>query len=153
MFAYPDAQRYRLGVNYAYLPPNRAICPVYTHFERDSMGIVSNYGAEPNYVRSSLTPGVPSQRVSFVRYIERLLRNAALGLNEMSVDEEDYQQPRELWNRVFNASERSNWVSNVSEALEGVPEELRVAVQAMFSKVDSQIGQLIADKFKESSRL
>ncbi len=29
MFAYPDAQRYRLGVNYQFLPTNAATSPVY----------------------------------------------------------------------------------------------------------------------------
>ena len=34
MFAYPDAQRYRLGSNYAQLPPNRPIAPVYAPYIR-----------------------------------------------------------------------------------------------------------------------
>lgn len=154
MFAYPDAQRYRLGVNYTQLPPNRAICPVYAPFERDGMGTVTrNYGGDPNYVRSSLGTGVPSQTVSNVRHTERILRNAVLGQNEIPVDDEDFLQPRELWNRVFDEAERRQWVSNVSETLEDVPDQLKEAVAAMFSKVDPRIGQLLEAKAKNSSRL
>ena len=154
MFAYPDAQRYRLGVNYTQLPPNRAICPVYHPFERDGMGTITrNYGGDPNYVRSSLSPGVPSQPVSDVRHTEPIERNATLGQNELSVEDEDFIQPRELWNRVFDENERRDWVANVSETLEDLPVELRQSVAAMFSKVDLRIGQMLAAKASNNSRL
>ncbi|KGO78083.1 Catalase, mono-functional, heme-containing [Penicillium italicum] len=154
MFAYPDAQRYRLGVNYTQLPPNRAICPVYAPYERDGMGTITrNYGGDPNYVRNSLGPGIPSQTVSNVRHTERILRNAVLGHNEILVDDEDFVQPRDLWNRVFDEAERRQWVANVSETLEELPDQLKDAVSAMFSKVDPRIGQLLEAKAKNSSRL
>ncbi|EAW09048.1 catalase [Aspergillus clavatus NRRL 1] len=154
MFAYPDAQRYRLGVNYTQLPPNRAICPVYAPFERDGMGTITrNYGGDPNYVRSTLSPGIPSQVVSDVRHTERIAHNAMLGQNEIRVDDEDFIQPRELWTRVFDETERRQWVANVSETLENVAAPLRDAVIEMFNKVDPQIGQMMAAKTQSSSRL
>ncbi len=154
MFAYPDAQRYRLGVNYPQLPPNRAICPVYAPYERDGMSVhTRNYGGDPNYVRSSLSPGVPSQVISDVRHTEPIERFAVLGKHEIAVDDEDYVQPRELWNRIFDEAERNLWVENVSETLEAIPAELKQAVIAMFSKVDSYIGQMMIAKGKEVSHL
>jgi catalase len=154
MFAYPDAQRYRLGVNYTQLPPNRAICPVYAPFERDGMGTIGrNYGGDPNYVRSSLSPGVPSQLVSNVRHTEPIAHNAILAQNEIAVDGEDFLQPRELWNRIFDETERRQWVANVSETLEDVPVELREHVVDMFSKVDPRIGEMLTAKVSNSSRL
>ncbi|GAD94110.1 catalase, putative [Paecilomyces variotii No. 5] len=154
MFAYPDAQRYRLGVNYTQLPPNRAICPVFAPFERDGMGTISrNYGGEPNYVRSTLSSGIPSQVLSNVRHTERIERNAVLAQNEIHVDDEDYIQPRELWKRVFDEAEKKQWVATVSETLEGVPPELKEAVIAMFGKVDPQIVQMMAAKTKVNSHL
>ena len=154
MFAYPDAQRYRLGVNYTQLPPNRAICPVYAPFERDGMGTVTrNYGGDPNYVRSTLSPGIPSQAVSDVRHTERIEHNAILAQNEIVVDDEDYVQPRELWNRVFDEAEKRQWVANISETLEDIPAELKEAVMGMFSKVDPRIEQMIGAKTKSSSHL
>lgn len=154
MFAYPDAQRYRLGVNYTQLPPNRAICPVYAPYERDGMSVrTRNYGGDPNYVRSSLTLGRPSQVISDVRHTEFIDRFAVLGKHEIAVDDEDYVQPRELWNRVFDETERKQWVENVSETLESIPVELKQAVIAMFSKVDPHLGQMMVAKGKEVSHL
>jgi catalase len=112
-----------------------------------------NYGGDPNYVRSTLSPGIPSQVISDVRHTEPIERSAVLGKNEIAVDDEDYVQPRELWNRVFDESERRQWVENVSETLEAVPPELKQAVIAMFGKVDPSIRQLMAAKGKETSHL
>lgn len=45
MFAYPDAVRYRLGVNYQFLPTNAAKSPAYCPIERDGfMNFTQNYG-------------------------------------------------------------------------------------------------------------
>lgn len=115
--------------------------------------ITRNYGDDPNYVRSSLSPGVPSKKVSGFRHTEHVEQNATLGQNELSVEEEDYLQPRELWNRVFDENERRQWVENVAETLEQLPVGLRQAVADMFSKVDSRIGQMLAAKASNSSRL
>ena len=57
MFAYPDASRYRLGVNYQFLPTNAAAANVYCPTERDGfMNFTTNYAGDPNYVGSKLKP-------------------------------------------------------------------------------------------------
>lgn len=57
MFSYPDAARYRLGVNYQQLPTNHAVVPIYCPFQRDGfMNFTDNYGDDPNYVGSMLKP-------------------------------------------------------------------------------------------------
>lgn len=153
MFAYPDAQRYRLGVNYTQLPPNRAVCPVYAPFERDGFATVTkNYGGDPNYVRSSLSPGVVSRNTAQVRHDERIL-SFALGQNEISVDEEDFVQPRDLWNRVFDEPERRKWVANLAETLTEVPEPLKEAVVNMFGRVDGRLREMLGAKVRDISRL
>ncbi|KAI9040353.1 catalase [Aspergillus affinis] len=154
MFAYPDAQRYRLGANYTQLPSNRPVCPVYAPFERDGkMTMTNNYNGDPNYVRSTLTPGVRTQTVQEVRHNEFLRSGGVLGLNETPVDDEDFVQPRELWTKVFDETERRKWIANVSETLESVPPQIRDATIAMFSRVDPRIGQMIEAKLKGTARL
>lgn len=52
-FAYPDAQRYRLGVNYQQLPVNRPRSEVFNPLLRDGAGVAlgeGNYGAHPGFV-------------------------------------------------------------------------------------------------------
>ncbi|KAI8650942.1 Catalase [Fusarium keratoplasticum] len=151
MFAYPDAQRYRLGVNYTQLPSNRPIAPVYAPYERDGITVTKNYGGDPNYVRSTLSPGISSTTMTQISHHERVASTAVLGLNEIPVDEQDYVQPRELWRRVFDEEERAQWIETVTGALEGVPAPLRQAVVEMFSKVDPTIGQRMMAKFKENA--
>ena len=64
MFAYPDAQRYRLGVNYQYLPTNAPKSEVYCPIERDGrMNFTKNYGTDPNYIGAKLKP---------VKFLEKL---------------------------------------------------------------------------------
>ncbi|KAH7489921.1 Catalase [Fusarium oxysporum f. sp. matthiolae] len=151
MFAYPDAQRYRLGSNYAQLPPNRPIAPVYAPFVRDGITTTKNYGGDPNYVRSTLSPGVTTQSITQITHHERIAANALLGLNEIPVDDEDFVQPRDLWRRVFDDAEKEKFVGNVVGSLAGTPAPLREAVVAMFSKVDGEIGQRMMAKIKEDA--
>lgn len=151
MFAYPDAQRYRLGVNYAQLPPNRPIAPVYAPYLRDGITVSKNYGGDPNYVHSTLSPGVPSRSITQIRHLERVASTAALGLNEIPVDDEDYIQPRDLWTRVFDSEERAKWIETTCGTLVDVPAALREAVVAMFGKVDPMLGQKMTKKLQENS--
>jgi catalase len=155
MFAYADAARYRLGVNYTQLPPNRAICPVFAPFERDGYGTITrNYGGEPNYVRRTLSTGRASQQAVYNSPVtERIERDAILAQNEIQVDDEDYIQPRDFWFRVFDDNERRLWISNVAETLETVPPQLRAAVAAMFSNVDARIGQALNAEAKSSAHI
>lgn len=49
MFAYPDAQLYRLGTNFAQIPVNRCPYEVNTYHRDGSMNVGKNGGASPNY--------------------------------------------------------------------------------------------------------
>lgn len=151
MFAYPDAQRYRLGVNYTQLPCNRPLAPVYAPYERDGITTTSNYGGDPNYVRSTLSPGIASQAVTQIRHAERIPASATWGLNEVPVGDEDFVQPRALWTQVFDDEERSRWVGNVADTLREVPVPLKKAVAEMFGRVEPEIAVLIMQRLNEGS--
>ncbi|MDR0671276.1 MAG: catalase [Oscillospiraceae bacterium] len=53
LFAYGDAQRYRLGVNYNHIPVNRARCEVNDYHRDGAMRADGNYGATPAYTPNS----------------------------------------------------------------------------------------------------
>ena len=53
LFAYGDAQRYRLGVNYNHIPVNRAKCQVNEYHRDGAMRTDGNYGAVPAYAPNS----------------------------------------------------------------------------------------------------
>lgn len=154
MFAYPDAQRYRLGANYTQLPPNRTVAPAYAPYERDGTAtITNNYDGAPNYVGSMFTPAVRSMSVKEVRHDEWLRGGSVLGQNELPLTAEDYDQPRDLWKRVFDDAERRKWVANVAESIGGIPEALQKGAIEMFNNVDPEIGRMIAASLKETSGL
>jgi catalase len=117
MFAYPDAARYRLGVNYQQLPSNAPKSPVYTPYERDGFATTgSNYGGDPNYVNSSL------KRVNFkgkigangASYQHEEWVGKVCGFTS-EVTDEDFVQAKMLWDimgKEEGAQER--FVYNVS---------------------------------------
>ncbi len=53
LFAYGDAQRYRLGVNHNHIPVNRAKCEVNEYHRDGAMRVDGNYGAAPAYSPNS----------------------------------------------------------------------------------------------------
>ncbi|MDV0443429.1 catalase [Methanorbis rubei] len=53
LFAYGDAQRYRLGVNYNQIPVNRAKCEVHDYHRDGHMRTDGNYGGTPAYTPNS----------------------------------------------------------------------------------------------------
>lgn len=152
MFAYPDAQRYRLGVNYTQLPSNRPIAQVYAPYERDGITTTRNYGSDPNYVRSTLSPGVEAtQTMTQIQHAEQVPPTSRLGLNEILVEDDDYAQPRVLWQKIFDQEERLKWIDNCADTLTSVPTALRDAVAYMFGKVDPSIEQMLLAKLTQDS--
>jgi catalase len=131
MFAYPDAQRYRLGVNYQFLPTNAPKVPVYCPTERDGfMSFTSNYGGDPNYVGSKIKP-TAFKSVSQINGIVNGHNGVTAGAKSSSkaekfsevpvaftseVTDEDFAQPRALW-EVFGRQEgcQERFVSTVAE--------------------------------------
>lgn len=123
MFAYPDAQRYRLGVNYQQLASNRALSRVYTPYERDGAASFNgNYGGEPNYVRSDFT--VAKQGPKSIEHDE--WAGGKVGIHEIPVSDADFAQATELWN-IFatQPGEQEGFVKNVAGAIQDIPEKLR----------------------------
>src|SRR6202035_1486538 len=63
LISYPDAHRYRLGVNYEVLPVNKPQCPFATYNRDGAMRFDGNYGAQPNYEPNSF--GGPKQNPAY----------------------------------------------------------------------------------------
>lgn len=160
MFAYPDAARYRLGVNYQHLPCNRPVCPVYSPFQRDGlMNATDNYGADPNYVGSALKPtptragpygasgssfasgGTTSTTATADKKKQEEKKKHdewVRGVVESytsEVTDEDFVQPREFWERVLAAQEgaQEHFVTNVVAHLGGaVPVVQKASLSKFF---------------------
>jgi catalase len=120
MFAYPDAARYRLGVNYQQLPCNRPVSEVYSPYERDGAARHdTNYGGDPNYVRSGLQPINFKGNVGASGYSpgghEEWVGQVAGYTSE--VTDEDFVQAREMWKVLGRAKEQEDFVHNLAAHL------------------------------------
>ncbi|MFA0373109.1 catalase, partial [Vibrio sp. 10N.222.54.F6] len=49
LFAYGDAQRYRLGVNHQHIPVNAPRCPVHSYHRDGAMRVDGNFGSTLGY--------------------------------------------------------------------------------------------------------
>lgn len=124
MFSYPDAARYRLGVNYQQLPTNLPLSAVYSPMQRDGANnFRGNYGPDPNYVRSSLRPmkytGANTTHDEWVGKIAAFTSE---------VTDEDFVQARGMWKVLgTQKGEQTRFAKNVSDhlhlAIEAVQEE------------------------------
>lgn len=134
MFAYPDAARHRIGVNYQQLPTNAPHAPVYSPFQRDGlMNLSSNYGEDPSYVNSSL------QRTRFAPKTTSPITEHEKWVGEVcsfvtTSDEKDYEQATGLWKVIGREpGHQDRFVENVAGSVRKVKsKELREDVYGMF---------------------
>jgi catalase len=97
LFAYGDAQRYRLGVYFPQLPTNR---PFYSFnpTKRDGASNISNLGAQPHYLPSSFGPKIAQVE----QFDQQGHENWVGGVVEFEshVVDEDLEQSREFWREL-----------------------------------------------------
>ncbi|KAB8079413.1 catalase-like domain-containing protein [Aspergillus leporis] len=150
MFAYPDAARYRLGVNYQQLPTNAAKAPVYCPYQRDgAMRFDDNYGGDPNYVGSSLQPtrfyqevkGTGANRVSVLTEHEKWVGEVTDF--QTHITDNDFVQPAGLWEVIGKEpGHQERTVGNLAAHLKSVRSpQLRSEVYALFGKVNRDLGE------------
>lgn len=124
IFSYPDAARYRLGVNYQQLPPNRSVNPIYSPYERDGHGTINgNYGGDPDYVRSGFQPMSLSRRHRVPTH-EAWSGKVVPFATEVSP--KDFVQPRELWHIICQEPNgKREFLENIVPSLVQISPHLR----------------------------
>lgn len=128
MFAYPDAARYRLGVNYQLLPTNAAKSQVYCPFQRDgAMRFDDNYGGDSNYVGSSIMPakfyheikGRKAGSLGILTEHEKWVGEVCHF--ESEVTDDDFVQPPALWSTIGREpGHQERTIGNIATHLMGV---------------------------------
>lgn len=122
MFAYPDAARYRLGVNYQQLPCNAPVSEVYTPYQRDgAFRYNTNYGGDPNYVGSSLRTirfkGEGGANGELATIHEDWVGQVSGFTSE--VTDEDFVQASNLWDYMGRDGQQDAFAYNVNQHLKG----------------------------------
>jgi len=140
IMSYADAHRYRIGVNYSSLPVNKPKCPYNTYHRDGNMRSDGNGGASVNYEPNSFLG--PVQDPS---YSEPLLEvDGHVGRYDHRDGNDDYTQPGNLF-RLMNKEEQSRLVSNLAEAMQGVPERIQSRQVTHFYKADHSYGEMVAE--------
>lgn len=147
LLSYPDAHRYRLGVNYEQIPVNK--CPyMVTNYERDGHMSVNGNGEDaPNYFPNSFDDVYPDESY----------KQPPLQLDSMVADWYDrngegdndhYSQPGLLFTKAMNDYDRHNLVSNIVGAMSGITGEKRDLIVnrqlCHFFRADVNLGTAIA---------
>ena len=144
IFAYSDAHRARLGVNYKQIPVNRPIVPVHS-YSKDGAMRVDNV-ADPVYAPNSkggpaaAAPVPASERWGGGGDVVR----AAYTLR---ADDDDWSQAGTLVRDVMDAPQRERLVETVAAHLSaGVTEPVKQRAFEYWTSIDGDVGSRIADR-------
>jgi catalase len=140
LISYPDAHRYRLGVNYDALPVNKPKRPV-MHYHRDgAMRFDGNFGSAPNYEPNSF--GGPKENPEY-RERPRTIAGAVDRHNHR-LDNDYYSQPGDLF-RLMKPDEKKRLISNIVGSLSNAPKNIQERQVAHFMKADPAYGRGVAE--------
>jgi catalase len=139
LISYPDAHRYRLGVNYDSLPVNKPQCPFATYNKDGAMRFDGNGGASPNYEPNSF--GGPTQDPA---YRERPKAISGTVDRHNHRDENDYYtQPGNLF-RLMKPDAQQRLIKNIVGSLKETPQRIQELQVQHFYKADPGYGSGVA---------
>ena len=142
IFAYADAHRYRLGVNYEHLPVNAPhATKVQNTYQRDGMmRFDGNNGPGPNYEPNSFDGPVADP--DYAEPPLKISGDADRYEQKRGVDD-DYIQPGNLY-RLMPKDEQKRLVANIAGSLGNVPVEIQKKMVEHFKKADPDYGSGVA---------
>ena len=139
LFAYADAQRWRLGANFQQIPVNAPRCPMHT-YQRDGMSQHRADGA-PNYWPN--TQNGPAPVPVFAPPAMEV--QAIITRHTRPAEDVDFIQAGELFRRVLNKTGKEHLISNIAGHLKNAKEHLRYRQCALFYKADPEYGTGVAN--------
>jgi catalase len=116
LFAYGDAQRYRLGVNHHAIPVNAPRCPFHSYHRDGAMRVDANHGATIGYEPNS--KGEWQQQAAYAE--PPLALDGAAARWDHRADDDYFSQPRALF-RLMDEQQRQALFDNTARSLAGVP--------------------------------
>ena len=137
--AYPDAHRYRIGVNHTQIEVNKPRCPVHSYHRDGKTRFDGNGGAAPVYQPNSFAGAEDD-----LSYSEPPLRiDGDADRYSHRVGNDDYTQAGDLY-RLMDDGAKARLISNIVGAMQGVPQEIQVRQIGHFMKADRAYGAGVA---------
>ncbi len=143
LFAYGDAQRYRLGVNHHLIPVNAARCPVHSYHRDGAMRVDGNFGSTPGYEPNSY--GEWQEQPDHAE--PPLALEGAANSWDHRVDTDYFSQPGALF-RLMSGAQRQALFDNTARAIADAPREIRIRHIRHCLKADPAYGKGVADALK-----
>ncbi|MEV1199960.1 catalase [Microbispora rosea] len=143
LLSYPDAHRYRIGPNYLQLPVNAPKVPVHS-YNRDGHMRYRNPG-DPVYAPNSVNgPAADPSLYEGENYqiTGEIIRSAYVRHRE----DDDYVQPRALWENVLSDVDRDHMVGNIvgHASAPEVTADMKKRVADYWTNVHKDLGQRVA---------
>ena len=122
LFAYGDAQRYRLGVNHHLIPVNKSRCPFLNMFHRDGqMRVDGNYGSTLGY-----EPNSSGEWQEQPEHKEPPLElDGAADHWDHREDDDYYSQAGDLF-RLMSKEQQQILFENTARAMGDAPKEIKI---------------------------
>jgi len=140
LISYPDAHRYRLGVNYDALPVNKPQCPVHTYTRDGAMRFDGNFGSAPNYEPNSF--GGPTEDPEY-RERPRTI-TGSVDRHNHRLDSDYYSQPGNLF-RLMEPDARDRLIENIVASMKSVPQRIQALQVRHFYNADPEYGTGVAN--------
>lgn len=139
LFAYGDAQRYRLGVNHHLIPVNAPRCPVHSYHRDGAMRVDGNHGDtiayEPNDQNEwAEQPGFSEPTLDIT---------GAAGHWNHREDTDYFSQPGNLF-RLMSKTQQQVLFDNTARSIGGVPKEIQLRHIKHCLQADPDYGEGVA---------
>jgi catalase len=141
LFAYHDAQLYRVGTNHQHLPVNRARCPFHNQ-QRDGQMAIANGGSAQNYENVEAAGTSP---MGFGHGDPGWELHGNAGRYDERGTSDDFTQAGNLY-RVMQADAQDRLTSNIASAMKDVSEEIKKRQIGHFTAADPAYGAAVAHK-------
>lgn len=147
LFAYEDAQRYRLGVNYQQIPVNKPknVCPFSN--QRDGyMTVNNNYDGMINFSPSTLQNSFKIDSIDLVPHTK--LSNNEKGRFGYKLEPIDFEQAGHLFDVTLTDQERTNLINNMFSAIKDADINIQYRWVVQCYKASNNYGKMLANKLK-----
>lgn len=139
LFAYGDAQRYRLGVNHHLIPVNAPKCPVHSFHRDGQMRVDGNHGSTLGY-----EPNSYGEWQEQPEYREPPLPiDGAADHWDHREDTDYYSQPGNLF-RLMSPAQQQVLFENTARAMGDAPKEIKLRHIGNCMKADKAYGEGVA---------
>jgi catalase len=143
LFAYHDAQLYRVGTSHQHLPVNRPRCPFHNQ-QRDGAMAIANGGAAPNY--DPVRADVPAAG-GFGHGDAGWPVDGNAGRYDTRATDDHFTQAGNLF-RLLTDEGRRNLLANIAGSLAGADAATQDRQIGHFLKADPAYGQGVADALR-----